>query len=200
MMLGTPPRPSLYGKSLPEPPKALFARGTDFGLNIPDSARYGDGRLWYGRDDIIEEMRTQPRTRQDWSRTTEVVEKDGRTALQCAQAPWPEAQARAEEILAAWDEWQTTKQHTAEAVGLYEAEERKDEAREQVFEAFTAIMDTPATSLAGLLVKAQVALSLSHSVDGFSAYVDEFHENNGHSPETIGLAVLRDLLRLKGET
>jgi len=46
----------------------------------------------------------------------------------------------------------------------------------------------------------RATLSLGHRPDGnFNARVEEYHDTDGHSPETVALYIMRDLLRMKGQ-
>lgn len=58
------------------------------------------------------------------------------------------AQARADEIVSAWDAWQDAKRDNAEALGAYDLEDRSSEALEARRETFRVPMAAPAT-LAG---------------------------------------------------
>jgi hypothetical protein len=47
----------------------------------------------------IEELRSTPRTRQDWANTT----GDNKTGILAGRKPDPEAQTRADDIVSAWE-------------------------------------------------------------------------------------------------
>ena len=48
-----------------QPPEALFARAGDGWRDMPDPVPHPSGAHWYGRQDIIDDLRTQPRMQQD---------------------------------------------------------------------------------------------------------------------------------------
>jgi hypothetical protein len=69
--------------------------------------------------------------------------------------PWPEAQARVRQIIAAIEQWQRLRDENETRYGLDEAQKELDALLDRKTELFEAIMATPATSYAGLLVKAK---------------------------------------------
>ncbi|MHC2018165.1 hypothetical protein [Methylobacterium sp. CM6247] len=98
------------------------------------------------------------------------------------QHPWPEAQARADEICAAFDRWHADRAAAEKAIGLTDANDQLVALGKELARLDREIAATTATTLAGLRVKVLVAQ-------------DYYEEDKDHA----GLAaeLYRDVLALQ---
>ena len=67
--------------------------------------------------------------------------------------PWPEAQARADEILSAWDAWHEARGATDHAHGVHAAEARCSELAGEIHVIWDRMASMPAHTAEGLRVK-----------------------------------------------
>lgn len=159
----------------PEAPEAMFVRHGD--PRSLKSCKRGDGRWWYRG--AIDDLRAAPRMRN--ART-----EDGETII----VPDAKAQARAEEILAAFDRWKEACERDRVATGRADLEAALDRLSAR----FHIIMEragrTEAKTLEGVTAKAKVAaLRLS--------YLEE--EAEIPKDRTLLASIIRDLVRLAGK-
>lgn len=159
----------------PEAPEAMFVRHGD--PRSLKSCQRGDGRWWYRG--AIDDLRAAPRMRT--ART-----EDGETII----VPDAKAQARAEEILAAFDRWQEACERDRVATGRAAIEAKLD----RHFSRFHAIMEqlgqAEAKTSAGVAAKARVAaLRLS--------LLEE--ETEIPKDRTLLASIVRDLVRLTSD-
>ncbi|AWB26175.1 hypothetical protein DA075_35480 (plasmid) [Methylobacterium currus] len=112
------------------------------------------------------------------------------------QRPNPRAQARGDAIVAAWDAWQAEIAASREAVGLptlldarYAAVERRDKA-------LARIQETPARSLADLVLKARIASAVCDGLSLRPADRDLLPDED----EAMPFAITADLLALAGDS
>jgi len=172
-------------------PEELFQQPQDFSLGLIDAHTRHDGRRWYVYD-RIDDLRTKPRMKQDWSQVT----KGPKGEQFCAWVPDPKAQARADEIVAAYDRWQAALAKAEEDSGLAaaEAEHRRLETINSDLRERIALM--PARTIEGLAVKARIYAWFLDGMDQIESEFERQVETNGPTDETIMLAMVRDLLRL----
>jgi hypothetical protein len=109
--------------------------------------------------------------------------------------PWPEAQARAAEIIAAWDWWQMEGPRRQEESGLAAAQKAEDD----VWQACTAVLfeirDVPATTLADMALKARFIVDEFGGLDDLLLLIDEPSDWQAN----IGLSIVRDLYGMGGQ-
>lgn len=147
----------------PSPREAAFVQAGDRPLGIFDikAAEFCD-RPWYGRTDFIERLKARPRKKDvRYEATPEIREQynlpEDALAL-VLKEPWPEAQARADEIVTAVETyWRETDEAMA-ATGLRIAEDEWFKAVNQNIDLRRRIVTLQAQSAAGLLLKLQVAM------------------------------------------
>jgi hypothetical protein len=96
---------------------------------------------------------------------------------------------------AAAEAWEAITDEVAERVGYHEAQEAHEEAEERASAIHDELRELAAASLIGLQAKAEAVKALAYDRD-FESYVEEFYANNGKSPESMALVVVRDLLRM----
>jgi hypothetical protein len=94
--------------------------------------------------------------------------------------------------------WEAIADEVAERVGYHEAQEAYEETEERASAIHDQLREITAASLIGLQAKAEAAKALAYEQD-FERYVEEFYENNGKSPESMALVVVRDLLRMMSQ-
>jgi hypothetical protein len=129
-----------YSALMPkDPPEALFFRSSDDALALPRTrSRYsGPGSRWWYRENI-EQYR--------------------------ATFPEPSAQARADEIVAAYDQWWAEIDRANEVSGMKAAEAKEEQLFKIESELRTAIMRTPARTMEGALLKARASVWCSGGV------------------------------------
>ncbi|RDI51237.1 hypothetical protein [Microvirga subterranea] len=175
----------------PDHPEELFEQKGDFSLGIVGARDHQNGRRWYVNR--IDELRAKPRLKQDWSQVTE-----GPNGEQvCAWVPDPNAQARADEIVAAYDLWVAARVRAEKEAGLtaaYAEEERLAKIDSDLRQRIALI---PARTMEGLAVKARVYAWFMGGEDEIESEFARHLEMNGPTDETIMLAMVRDLLRMK---
>jgi hypothetical protein len=131
--------------------------------------------------EFIEQFRIKPRMR----------------TVQHGLEPWPEAQARAKEIVAAWDQYREADKAAQERSGFAHANRAEREAVETLHELEERIAGTRATTLKGMLVKARIAavdLAAIATVEDLEQALEE-RLDMGH---IIGLSLILDVLDLHG--
>ncbi len=99
--------------------------------------------------------------------------------------PWPEAQARADEIVAAYDAWSNERNRIEAESGLVAAREAECRLGEALSDIEAAIEGTTARTLKGLLVKARIA---HRDLTAGSEINEALHET-----------LIRDLLAMGGK-
>lgn len=173
---------------LPEKPAAIYAAEGDDALGL---ARYAaerdDGRHWYivGRADAS----PKPGLRQPRLRLAErdATPADGLPAHSTVAryVPWPEAQARADEIVSAYEAWVAERDRIDVESGLEAANRASDALGEELSDIEAAIEDATARTLDGLRVKARMA---RRDLDQGFQINEALHES-----------LIRDLLAMEGE-
>jgi hypothetical protein len=139
-------------------PKALRVRKTDAALGIQPLApvRGAPRRKSYEFAYDVDPLRaeTWPVGECDIQETADMYSISRQRA-----APSPEARARADEIIAAYDEWEA-KRPKVKPRAVAAADRKKDAACSRACRIEEQVADTPATSLAGLVAKARCAVAL----------------------------------------
>lgn len=134
----------------PKAPDALFWREEDRDLKLTfDASRRADNRLWYHVEGQAAGLRG-PQTR---VQTLPVEPSDGYPpgTTHCRKkGPWPERQARADEIVAAYDGWQTARRAAEDASGYTAAIERAKAIGREIAALEVEIEASSPASLAGL--------------------------------------------------
>jgi hypothetical protein len=182
---------------------AAGARLADFPAPAPilcaneDVALELCAKYWVGTAysvDAIEDFRANPRRRY-WVRAA--VASDNLPTLTDdskveVSAPWPEAQARANEIVAAFDGWQRAIKRNQDETGIVDAEARFFALSPIEMDLREEVAATPARSMTGLFAKARHVernLELDGLLEGETPSLDE--------PQSILiLSVFRDFLSL----
>jgi hypothetical protein len=181
-------------------PKAIFWQKGDAvhsmmrGLPCPTR----DGRLWYGPN--IEHLRNVPQTLQDFRNCIEVDDERGKSVL-IGRKLDPKAQARANEIVAAWDAWQAELLQARITSGEKDATDRYIALSDEEDALLLQIIAMPATTLAGALAKARCAMLECAYRDGFEKQIEaQMADEGGPTSEALCTAIARDLLRMAGES
>ena len=175
---------------VPMPP-VLWQRQGDIWAGLPMTGsepipgEQGKHRLCAYQAGHIEELRSKPRTK--------VVVGRGRGPH---AVPDQEAQARADAIVAAWDEWQAEIARRRQALNLDTLWLAADAAEEAFYEASQRIRSMPAKSLAGLVVKAIATREMVDTPDMDEAATEKLAGEAGG----YGIALAADVLRLMGES
>lgn len=156
----------------PEAPEPMFVRPGD--PRSLKSCQRGDGRWWYRG--AIDDLRTSPRMRT--ART-----EDGETIV----VPDPKAQARADEILVAFDRWEEACERDRIATGRADLEAALDRHSARFHVIMERTGKTEAQTLEGVTAKARIAaLRLT--------YLEE--ETAIPKDRVLLASIIRDLLRL----
>jgi hypothetical protein len=74
-----------------------------------------------------------------------------------SRVPWPEASARATEIVVSYDTWMAGRDALAREMGFCEAEDQLGRVQAELFSIERKILAEPAATIGGLIVKARVA-------------------------------------------
>ncbi len=155
----------------------------------------------FDRSDI-ELLRTHGRKRAFYEvLTTEERARLGlpRDALEIQRLePWPEAQARANEIISAWDQYHADVERAHEESGVEAAEQAENKAMDEMDDIRDRIARTRAHTLKGLLIKARMAESQPVSVLGPAKDLESRITHWGTTPEVIGLSLVLDILHMNG--
>ncbi|GEP08573.1 hypothetical protein [Methylobacterium gnaphalii] len=144
----------------PEPPAEIFVADGDHALKIEGySIERPDGRRMYIVEDANAEWRGLRREHWCWQRRpatpADRLPAGGHTVEE--RVPWPEAQARADEIVSAYDRWKGECALAEKTSGLAEAEEACSRAAQDLSDVEFAIERATARTLDGILVKARFA-------------------------------------------
>ncbi|KAA2241144.1 hypothetical protein F0L46_04925 [Salinarimonas soli] len=175
-------------------PEALRPRENDVALGLPKvtSDRYDAG--------LVRKLRASPRTRDVRTPITDLnrgnLPHDAHTRV--GREPWPEAQARVDEIVAASEQYEADKCRLEDALGLTQAETLSNDLEDEATALRAAISALQASTLDGLLVKARAVVHI------YGGAADEYVEavrtilGVGSPGGDMGLthAILRDLVRL----
>ncbi len=187
-----------YFAAKPEFPDACNRQSGDPALNLCASFNVGKP---YDRSEI-EELRKHGRKRAFY----ELLTAEERTrlglptdALEIQRLePWPEAQARADEIISAWDKYHADVERAHEESGVEAAEQVENEAMDEMDDIRDRIAQTRAHTLKGLLIKAQMAESQPVSVLGPTKDLESRITHGGSTPDVIGLSLVVDVLSMNG--
>lgn len=174
----------------PERPAALYVHHKDWNMGLPHPVTPSD---WRPGDPIpydcgtVAKLRAEPRTRPDYSAAGA---HDGSVTM-LPRLPDPQAQARADEIVSAWDGWWGALMARREAFDLPRLGEAEETAVRLHGAALSALAAMPARTLPAAVLKARVLADMLG--DGFDVWageeVDDF-------PEALARSLVRDLARL----
>ncbi|MBM0206897.1 hypothetical protein JNW90_30760 [Micromonospora sp. STR1s_5] len=142
---------------------------------------------------MVEQKR--PVTLEDGFTEAEVVSGNN-FIVRHTREPWPEAQARADEIVTAWDAWNAEVRRRRHASGRTAADEAHDQAMRAYQDARTALMLTPARTISGVMAKAAVVMSMYE--DSEEDFEDEMRDENTTFNFQLSLSLARDLHALAG--
>lgn len=110
--------------------------------------------------------------------------------------PWPEAQARVDEIVRAYDEHQAAIAAAKELSGFETASNAYDVAIDHETQIRIRIIKEPATCLSDLLLKAEVAVHCAGGMIEVDRDIDHDLKNERAYDTTLALSVLKDMARL----
>lgn len=144
-------------------PGALFVHDLDAALGIASFAcRRSDGRMWYcvGEPGMVRDAAALRKPRQREFRRP-VRPEDNLPAyawVVVGSEPWPEAQARADQIVKAWDGWKAEIARQNRASG-YDAAKVAWNDHDNILEAIgSEIAAAEARTITGLAIQGRVAL------------------------------------------
>lgn len=165
---------------LPDRPEAMFLREGDRRLEL-DTVASGyrvEGRrpwFWVGEPDCkmatARRLRGPQTTHRDFP-PEPGSELYGEDVVISRRVPWPERQARADEIVAAYDAHEAERAAAREASGLTAAATESDRLGKVVEATIAEVHATPARTMAGLAVKATIicdGLDAGHNVEAETA-------------------------------
>lgn len=148
--------------------------------------------------EFIERFQSKPRVRpvhrkprpgeggREWGAHDLIVERE----------PWPEAQARADEIVATWKKYLADDAAACDASGYSAADDAHWDTVSRMTRLEARIAQTTATTLDGLLVKARVAAAAVDTVGGVSAEIDAMIGRRDAPSDYLALSVVRDLIAM----
>jgi hypothetical protein len=151
--------------------------------------------------DTVEELRARLPTYQNGKDATKVTAPDGSLGSIPGRKPDPMAQARADEIIAAHDEWTRAKEEARERSGLKAAEETYDRMTRRIDGLLREIVASPAVTLRGLIIKAQCAETVNATTRGWAGEIEELleAEEGWPSSRVLSASIARDLAALAGQ-
>jgi hypothetical protein len=187
-----------YYATRPGFPDACNRQPGDPALNLCASLHVGKP---YDRSDI-EELRKHGRKRT----LHEILTPEERARLGlpadaekiARNEPWPEAQARSDGIISAWDKYHADLERAREESGVDAAEEAETEALNAVDDIRDEIARTRAHSLKGMLIKAQLASIDRMNRSGLGHDLESVISSHSSTPEVIGLSLILDILHMNG--
>ena len=188
----------------PDFPDALWVRDTDPGLVVPVGySGGGGGQRRYFQDVTIEYLRKLPcerRIRHERPATaedgfTEAELAEGQVIVRYERQPWPEARARADEIVSAWDEWQSEKQRRRDASGLTAASRAVEGARRAYRKARDELLRIPARTMEGVVAKAACVMECFYADEDGQEQLGEDVEG-AFAGLGLSLTLVRDLYTL----
>lgn len=144
---------------LPEKPAEIYVAEGDRSLGLERYAiERHDGRFWYlvpPADTPLHGLRRTHLRDEEVPATWQGMLSEHSTIIR--RVPWPEAQARADEIVAAYDAWVAERDRIYVESGLAAANEAADALGDQLSEIEGEIEGAIARTLGGLRVKARMA-------------------------------------------
>lgn len=177
----------------PKMPEALLYREEDYDLGLHNLAGYPNGaeERQYPRSAVVFLKQTPRRKRVETRRpatvadgfSQEMVERDEPTIVSVRYEPWPDAQTRADEIVAAWDGWMAEWGRRREVSGVGAAKKLDDEHYQLYRAAVSRLVRTPARTMEG--IKAKVALIVSI----YDRDHEDLIESNADQTTDVALAV-----------
>lgn len=175
---------------------ALRVRSTDW-LGV-ETYQKGKHR-WYGPT-AIESLRSTPRTKrkfngtqEDWNNIPQgplTEEQQAELAAFYVDVPDPKRQARADEVVAAWDAWQAERHRIARELGLQDVTKAVDDLYAHLNGLGDALLARTPSTLAGFIVQAQAAAWWRGGVE-----IDP----DAPAPDRAAFAIIRNLLRMSGD-
>ena len=151
-----------------------------------------DGVRRHVHDDIEKLRRGDWRSGYEWIGTQEDWEREEIDKSKWRPRKDPQAQARANEIIAAWDEHKAACERLQDEIGLTAANEKCDALFDRVAALREQILETEAHTVRGLGVKASVAW-----YERPAWAIGDWREQDDPD-ERATVAVLSDVLRLAG--
>lgn len=193
---------------VPEHPEAVYVRPGDAELCLYGSFVMADGRKRFADSFIDGSLRTKPRMKDGlrWvpvpagrereyfmhRRMHEGVDEFGVTI----SFPSPEAQARADEIVAAWDAFVREADRRLAASGVEQADAADDDAYEAEKAAREAVLRAPAQTMRGVALKAAVVMSW---FEDMADLTDEISDDTHLAADSrLSLSIVRDLISIGG--
>ncbi|MDN3572101.1 hypothetical protein [Methylobacterium longum] len=174
-------------------PGALYQRATDADLRLGDGhMQTKDGRRWYAQGNA-EWLRSRPRMREVYRDPTEEECRRSRYKIGIDRIVehhhWPEAQARADEIVAAWD-WLTAERNgRKEASGSFAAERAVAAAQAEREAACAALVKVRGRTPRGVQLKAALVASWFATIEDMDGDIAA----QGCPTYALALSVLRDV-------
>lgn len=168
-------------------PKALFWRKSDgeLGLTKPYYVGIPDEAKTFGPADV-DTLRQET-----WLFTSVETDEDRLTTNQCKRAPSPEARARADEIIAAFDQWyKEPKPRRGYKKAMRDARRVDNEIDDLV----SQICDVKCRTMGGLGEKIR-ALMACHGAN----VIEDIGIGKGEITEEIALSIFRDLSAMAGK-
>jgi hypothetical protein len=187
-----------FAEMIPPPPKVLFWLPGDSELGFHEPSERYNRHPWYGES--IDALRSTLRRRRvdipvtGEDRVCYDLSEDARVIGR--SVPWPEAQARADEIVRVFDEWDAARGRALELSGHPAADEAHIAERIRNDRIRRKIVAFPAKTLADLLIKAQVVASYYEGLEGVDAELAQQLEFAGPRDEALTVSIIRDLVRL----
>ncbi|MGA0594948.1 hypothetical protein [Enterovirga sp. CN4-39] len=188
----------------PEFPETLYVRNTDCGLVVPVGySGRGDERRYF-KEVTIEYLRkvpcervvthARPATMEDGFTEKEVTSGID-IVVRHTREPWPEAQARADEIVAAWDAWQAEVERRCDASGRTAAKAALDATQPAYVAARDALLETDARTIEGVIAKAAAIMECCYpGADGELDFASDVEE--AFAGPALALTLTRNLHKL----
>ncbi|MGA0595168.1 hypothetical protein [Enterovirga sp. CN4-39] len=188
----------------PEFPETLYVRNTDCGLVVPVGYSGRGGERRYFKEVTIEYLRTvpcervvthaRPATMEDGFTEKEVTSGID-ILVRHTREPWPEAQARADEIVSAWDALQAELQRRQDACGLTATHATLETTQLAYANARDVLLETEARTIEGVIAKAAAIMECCYpGADGEIDFASDVEE--AFAGPALALTLTRNLHKL----
>lgn len=186
----------------PKMPEALLYREEDRDLGLHNLAGYPNGaeERQYPRSAVVFLKQSPRRKRFETTRpgtlaegfTQQEIDDWQANVLKVHYEPWPEAQARADEIVAAWDGWIAESARRRDVSGATAAKKLHDERHGLFRAAAMRLVRTPARTMEGVRAKVAVIMAI------YNGDHEDLIENWADDATDVALAVsvIADISRM----
>lgn len=172
----------LHALPVLDPPAALLARHGDLAMGLPP-CRVGEP---YGARQAVAIFKADPATRL----ITVPFPEEGPVATILRREPWPEGHRRRNSVVRAWRQHEAARQAREDASDLTGARAEEADAQRELDSSVAAVAAITATTLAGVLRKAQLVMSFY----GDRTDLERQMESQDTHDLQLAFSIVRDLV------